>query len=219
MRSVFIQTIDFLIDAVRKVLRSFNVEIKKYSTLQELLEIDRRFEILGGCPPEILAPLIAKSHAQNFQDIFVLSEIGFKRGGYFIEFGAADGIYLSNSYMLEREFGWTGIVAEPCVEFHADLQANRACKVDTRCVWSQSDDDLEFWAASTPTLSTLKRFEECDGNVDLRREGVSYMVKTISLMDLLKKHQAPRDIDYLSIDTEGSEFEILKNFDFVSETY
>ncbi len=45
-------------------------------------------------------------------------------------------------------------------------------------------------------------------------KGETYTVRTISLVDMLKKHNAPSVIDYLSIDTEGSEFEILSAFDF-----
>ena len=47
-----------------------------------------------------------------------------------------------------------------------------------------------------------------------RRNGNIYDVKTISLEDMLSKFKAPNFIDYLSIDTEGSEFEILENFNF-----
>ena len=45
-----------------------------------------------------------------------------------------------------------------------------------------------------------------------RQKGIKYKVNTISLEDLLEKYKAPTIIDYMSIDTEGSEYEILKKF-------
>jgi hypothetical protein len=57
-------------------------------------------------------------------------------------------------------------------------------------------------------------YSSSDFHLKERTAGKTYSVKTISLEDLLAKHGAPQKIDYLSIDTEGSEFEILNNFNF-----
>ena len=61
-------------------------------------------------------------------------------------------------------------------------------------------------------MSSINMFS--DKNKQSLKEGNIYKVKTISLLDLLDTYQAPKTIDYLSIDTEGSEYEILKAFDF-----
>ena len=53
-----------------------------------------------------------------------------------------------------------------------------------------------------------------DFNVEDRKKKEIITVETITLEDLLKEHKAPEKIDYLSIDTEGSEYTILKNFNF-----
>ena len=67
---------------------------------------------------------------------------------------------------------------------------------------------------TTAELSTIDAFSGSDFLVEQRKDGHTYEVPTISLADLLSKHGAPETIDYLSIDTEGSEFDILSNFDF-----
>ena len=53
------------------------------------------------------------SRSQLGQDLTVLKFYNNKRDGYFIEIGASDGIKLSNTYLLESQYGWKGICVEP----------------------------------------------------------------------------------------------------------
>jgi len=159
----------------------------------------------------------ALPRAQVGQDLFVLIATSFKRDGFFVEFGAGDGVNLSNSFLLERSFGWKGILAEPAKGWHPALRQNRDCAVDTRCVWATTGQNLEFAEAAEPEYSTVRNMAELeDGHEALRAGATTYEVASVSLNDLLDEHSAPGCVDYLSIDTEGSEYEILRAFDFTS---
>jgi FkbM family methyltransferase len=158
----------------------------------------------------------SSSKAQLKQDIFVLNELDCKTGGYFVEFGATNGVDLSNTYLLETKFGWTGILAEPAKVWHDALVANRKCCISFDCIWSKSHEELEFNEVGAADLSTIDVFSNGDEHAKTRKEGKKYNVYTVSLLDLLRKYKAPKEIDYLSIDTEGSEFEILNAFDFAA---
>jgi len=153
-----------------------------------------------------------KSPSQLNQDLYVLAINNFKTDGYFIEFGAANGNTFSNTWLLEKEFGWLGIVAEPARCFHNELKNNRSCNIEFDCVWNESDKEILF--RESGELSTIDTFTDCDFHAEKRKNKEVYSVKTISIMDLLKKYNAPSHIEYLSIDTEGSELEILKSLDF-----
>lgn len=73
---------------------------------------------------------------------------------------------------------------------------------------------MSFSEYDIAELSTISEFNNKDGHSKARENRKNYDVPTISLTDLLEKYNAPKQIDYLSIDTEGSELEILKSFDF-----
>ena len=60
----------------------------------------------------------------------------------------------------------------------------------------------------------MDAFSGSDCHANARGDGKRYPVTTITLNDLLAEHNAPRHIDYLSVDTEGSELNILRAFDF-----
>ena len=171
-------------------------------------------EFVSRFPRGSLPDYLLKSTSQLYQDIFVLSELDFKKGGYFVEFGATDGKTLSNSFLLEKEFGWTGIVADPARRWHKALHENRTAFVDIRCVWSATGASVIFNETEVGEFSTIDSFSSSDRHKARREKGRRYEVETVSLLDLLQYYSAPQIIDYLSIDTEGSELEILKAFDF-----
>jgi FkbM family methyltransferase len=169
---------------------------------------------LGGLFAKYCAINFMNSHGQLLQDLFALFMLKGKRNGFFVEFGATNGSDLSNTWVLEHHFGWRGILAEPATVWHAALRANRKAAIDTRCVWSRTGERLEFSESDVAELSTLANLVEGDFNRAGRVNAKTYAVETVSLNDLLRTHNAPREIDFMSVDTEGSEGDILKAFDF-----
>jgi FkbM family methyltransferase len=157
-----------------------------------------------------------RSRSQILQDLWVCYELEEKRGGVFVEFGATNGLVNSNSWLLEEKYGWTGILAEPNPVWHADLKRNRSSAIDFRCVHVRSGETVMFTATDNvdPELSCISEFAAGDHFAKVRATGCQIPVETVSLDRLLADHKAPREIDYLSIDTEGSEYAILSAFDF-----
>lgn len=160
---------------------------------------------------------LTRSSAQILQDLWVLFMTGEKHGGFFVEFGACDGVLLSNTKLLESDYGWSGILAEPNQLWHAALAENRKADISHLCVHAASGKRVAFFSTDAmPELSRVANIvpddvHERNGN----RAAVSPIeVDTISLKDLLDDRSAPAVIDYLSIDTEGSEQSILEAFDF-----
>lgn len=163
----------------------------------------------------------SQSRSQLYQDLFALHATGQARGGTFLEFGATDGLEWSNSALLEQEFGWTGVLAEPSPQWHDALRENRPeATIVTDCVYASSGQTLDFFVSETGTLSTLDAFRETDaqslsGNAAARnKKGYVHPVQTISLNDLFEQHLGGGPVDYMSVDTEGSELAILQAFDF-----
>ena len=113
---------------------------------------------------------MSKSKSQLGQDLFVLSQLGFKRDGYFVEFGACDGVYLSNSLLVESEFGWSGILSEPGRIWHDDLAQNRTAIIDHRCVYSSSGDVVIFSEMKDAGLSTMDVFVDSDSHSGARKK-------------------------------------------------
>jgi|688.fasta_scaffold404367_2 FkbM family methyltransferase len=189
-------------------------QLEEYNNIENHEGKQKILATLKSCNKLNLEKYQQLSQSQILQDIFVLDYFDYKHNGFFVEFGATNGLNLSNTYILEKHFNWNGILAEPGKNWHKDLNRNRNCSIETDCVWSSTGETLQFIEARSAELSTISNFENLDIHAKVRIKKRNYNVHSITLIDMLDRYGAPYKIDYLSIDTEGSEYEILKNFTF-----
>jgi FkbM family methyltransferase len=142
------------------------------------------------------------------QDKWVAEVFRRARGGYFLDFGAFDGITTSNTLFLEKELGWFGICVEPNPLYYTDVCRLRNCIKVNSALWTTSRQSLEFRDAHG--LSSLASFGSHDTHTETRIKAPIIRVDTINPNELLKRFNAPTVIHYMSLDTEGCEFEILE---------
>lgn len=200
-------------DFIRKHSPLQRAKVERRALRRKALDLDFIRSVDRAVVAEVL-DVFDLSKSQLRQDLFALAESGMKKDGFFVEFGATNGVELSNSWLLEKQFGWKGILSEPARHWHTALANNRTAAIDHRCVWSRSGESLDFVESRSAEYSTIDSFSASDMHLKKRRNGSTYSVETISLNDLLAEHGAPDEIDFLSIDTEGSELTILEAFDF-----
>ena len=115
--------------------------------------------------------------------------------------------------MLEKQLGWTGALVEPIKSFYSELSKNRNVICLNKVVYSENGKKINFFENEIKELSTIKGFENNDSHIRELKNSKEYVIETISLDVLIDEYIKLKEIDYLSIDTEGSEFEILKSVD------
>jgi FkbM family methyltransferase len=158
-------------------------------------------------------------HGQKGQDRWIVEEVfPGKRAGFFVDLAATDGVKFSNTYVLEKRFGWTGIAIEPNPDTFPLLQQNRACICVNACI----DGDfgrIEFLpnaghggivAEDTDNSPAIR-----DDEIKKWREAEKMLtLEAIPLVEVLHRYEAPDVIDFLSLDVEGAETRILRTFPF-----
>lgn len=161
-----------------------------------------------------------KSHSQLGQDLEVLKFYNNKPSGFFVEIGASDGIALSNTFLLENNFGWRGICVEPIPAKFGLLCKNRPNSMCYQeAVYNETGKQVVFDICNqADMLSGISDSIDCHKTI-VNQNKTQIIVNTISLTDLLDKSNSPTFIEYLSLDTEGSELEILKSVDFKKYTF
>lgn len=149
------------------------------------------------------------SISQIKQDIKVLEFYKNKKGGYFVDIGANDGITISNTYLLEKDYEWNGICIEALPDKFQELVKNRKSININKAVYNTNGEILDF--SSDNLFSGVSK--NIDNHITVLTKPI-IKVETITLNDVLDQNNAPNFIDYLTLDTEGSELIILNSVNF-----
>lgn len=152
------------------------------------------------------------SFSQFGQDMHIIQNIyKDKKNGYFVEVGAYDGVNMSNTLYLEQSHNWLGICVECNPFWFSKLKENRPNTINyDYAVYNQDNQELDFINDDTGGCSG---FVETNSHSHILHKNI-IKVTTQTLTTILDKSNAPSFIEFLSLDTEGSEYEILKSHDF-----
>lgn len=161
--------------------------------------------------------------SQDNQDKFLENHVfkGFKNG-FYVDIGAHDGISINNTLFFERYHNWRGVNVEPIKDVYDKLVQNRPNDINLNVAICNYDGTSEFLCNSgyTEMLSGLKETYDPRHLHRLNKENVEMESKTKIITVNTKKLETICDeyniknINYLSIDVEGAEFEVIKSINF-----
>lgn len=141
----------------------------------------------------------------------------FGKSGYFVEAGAHDGVGDSQTLALEQA-GWQGLLVEPS-SWGASLSQNRRCSCSRMALGDgEVHEFIEVLGGGVELSGLADKFQSDGWNRRARSHSIC-MVRTQKLHDLLTAYSAPGTIEFLALDTEGSELSILQHHDFDKHTF
>lgn len=151
-------------------------------------------------------------YSQFGQDKFIIENI-FKKmtDGFFVDIGAGDGVHISNTYALEKQYNWTGVCVECNSISYDNLIKNRSCKFYNKPITEKGGvvefNQIDNFGYHTTLFSSIYEVP-----VEFKSNAKKIKLQSATIDDFLDEINAPNMIHYLSLDIEGGEYEILESF-------
>lgn len=159
--------------------------------------------------------------SQISQDRFIDEFFNKKENGFFVDIGANDGITHSNTYFLEKHRNWKGICIEPLLEEFEKLQNNRTSINLNLCVSDfEGETDFTHIEGYANMLSGITKeynethLERIKGEVNHYGGKINNIKVSVKTLQCIFDEYNVKDVDFCSIDTEGSEYNIVKSINF-----
>jgi len=153
----------------------------------------------------------ALSFSQLSQDLWVLFRCNSKENGFFVEVGSCHPSSLNNTFLLEENFLWQGLLIEPNPAMALLLRSARSSKVLEFAI--AEGESIELFVSKNPEFSATKKQLEQNIHKLYSYAGKKVTVRATTLTDLLANNQCPPEFDFLSLDIEGGEVYALQTLD------
>jgi FkbM family methyltransferase len=151
------------------------------------------------------------TYAQNFEDVMLARVFEGRRNGFYVDVGAGDPVYLSVTKWF-YDLGWSGINIEPNRSLHQKLLTERPRDVNLAVGAGAAFAEANFQEFAVKELSSFDpRIQK--KAADSGSPGKARSVPIVPLNDIIDRHCEERRIDFLKIDVEGWEKEVLSGLD------
>ncbi|MBT4529991.1 MAG: FkbM family methyltransferase [Phycisphaerae bacterium] len=146
---------------------------------------------------------------EELAEQFLVRQYLGEKGGFFVEVGANNPFDLSQTWHL-AQLGWKGILIEPIPSLCSALREKRpeSTVIEAACSSPSAPTSATFTVAQDSGKSTL-----ADEFLDKRSDVLSQITVKLSTLDSMLQDNAVSEVDFVSIDVEGTQFDVLLGFD------
>lgn len=156
---------------------------------------------------------VFRTFSQYSEDILVDSILGCKASGTYVDVGANDPEKFNNTARFYRK-GWHGINIEPNPLLLNRFRATRQRDINLNIGIGRTRSTLPFFTIDPNTLSTFDHAAVEQATKQGYRLASTNDIDVLPLCDVLDEHVAGAAIDFLSVDVEGFEMEVLGSNDW-----
>lgn len=185
------------------------------SLIQDIIDIIRGKEnIISKLIETKLARKYLGYYSQYGEDIVLSKLLRGTKKGFYIDIGANHPSILSNTkYFYEK--GFRGINIEPNPNLIENFYAQRSEDINLNVGISPIDGELTFYILEADTLSTFSQEVANESCIVYKTKITEEIkVKTVPLIKIIEKYAPEKTIDFMSIDTEGYDLEVLQSNDW-----
>lgn len=154
------------------------------------------------------------SYSQYGEDLVIDGITGNKPTGFFVDIGANDPVNLNNTKRF-YDRGWRGINIEPNPVLFKKIEEQRKMDINLNIGIGPFAQKSPFYMVSADTLSSFNK-TDAERNCRIFNERITAIVNIHMqpLVAIFENYSAGRDIDFMSVDVEGYELEVLQTNDW-----